>query len=177
MKKRTVNIKKTTISALFTAIIAVVAQISFMTPLGIPVTFQVFGVALCGYTLGIKAGLASTAAYIALGAVGLPIFSGFRGGFQHLFGATGGFIFGFLILSALCSLSSSCNNKYIKVLLGIIGLILCHIVGVLQFSFVTACGVWEAFVTTSLPFIIKDLLLVFSAAFISKRIKKNVFNG
>jgi len=170
LEKQAANIKKTAISALFTAVIAVVSQISFMTPLGVPVTFQTFAIALCGYVLGIRAGLASTAVYIFLGAVGLPVFSGFRGGFQHIFGATGGFIFGFLLLTLMCSLGSRYEKKYIKLFCGFVGLILCHIVGVLQFAFVTSGGILEAFVAASLPFVIKDAILIFVAAFISDRI-------
>ena len=175
MKNPSFNIKKTAISALFTAVIAVIAQISFITPLGIPITFQTFAIALCGYTLGIKAGLASTAVYIALGAVGLPVFSGFKGGFQHLFGATGGFIFGFLLLTLMCSFGIRYESRYIKSGFGFLGLIVCHIIGILQFAFVTSCGIAEAVVTASLPFIIKDFMLVLAAAFISERIKKSVF--
>ena len=93
MKKRILNI---TFAALFTAITAALSQAAIPTPFGVPLTLQTFAVALCGYVLGIKWGLASIITYILLGVFGVPVFSGFKGGAQVLFGATGGFIFGFL---------------------------------------------------------------------------------
>ena len=76
-KKRTLRLIT---AALFTAITAVLSQTAIPTPFDVPLTLQTFAVALCGYVLGVKWGLASTAAYILLGTVGVPVFSGaFRG--------------------------------------------------------------------------------------------------
>ena len=77
--------QKMILAALFTAVIAVLSQTAIPTPFDVPLTLQTFAVALCGYTLGIKWGVASVAAYILLGAVGVPVFSGFKGGAQVLF--------------------------------------------------------------------------------------------
>ena len=92
-RKRTLNL---IMAALFTAITAVLSQTAIPTPFDVPLTLQTFAVALCGYALGVKWGLASIATYILLGVCGVPVFSGFKSGAQVLFGATGGFIFGFL---------------------------------------------------------------------------------
>ena len=64
MKKRILNI---TFAALFTAITAALSQAAIPTPFGVPLTLQTFAVALCGYVLGIKWGLASIITYILLG--------------------------------------------------------------------------------------------------------------
>jgi len=175
MGRNAVESKRIVISALFTAIIAICSQLSFMTPFGIPITLQPFIISLCGYVLGFKWGTASVACYIASGSVGLPVFSGFRGGAQHLFSATGGYIWGFIIFAFLCGLSIRFSKKYIELLFGIIGLIICHIIGVIQFSFVTSTGVFETFITTSLPFFIKDLILTVGAVLISPKLKKAIF--
>ena len=55
----------------FAAVLAVLSQISFPLPSGIPVTLQTFAVALCGYALGCKRGTLAVLVYIVLGAVGL----------------------------------------------------------------------------------------------------------
>ena len=68
MKKRILNI---TFAALFTAITAALSQAAIPTPFGVPLTLQTFAVALCGYVLGIKWGLASIITYILLGAFGV----------------------------------------------------------------------------------------------------------
>ena len=53
----------------FAAVLAVLSQISFPLPSGIPVTLQTFAVALCGYALGCKRGTLAVLVYIVLGAV------------------------------------------------------------------------------------------------------------
>lgn len=68
----------------FAAVLAVLSQISFPLPSGIPVTLQTFAVALCGYALGCKRGTLAVLVYIVLGAVGLPVFANFSGGFGSL---------------------------------------------------------------------------------------------
>ena len=80
----------------FAAVLAVLSQISFPLPSGIPVTLQTFAVALCGYALGCKRGTLAVLVYIVLGAVGLPVFANFSGGFGSLVGLAGGYIYGFL---------------------------------------------------------------------------------
>lgn len=159
-------------AALFTAVIAVVSQIYIPTPLGIPVTLQTLSVALCGYLLGIKWAAASVLTYILAGAVGLPVFSGFQGGIQHIAGATGGFITGFLILVFFCSALPDKYNRYLKIFMGITGLLLCHTAGVFQFAFVTGTGIPEAIAAVSLPFLLKDIFSVTAASILSVNIKK-----
>ena len=160
-------------AALFTAVIGAVSQISFLLPTGIPITFQIFTVALCGYVLGMKWGTASVTAYIILGAVGVPVFSFFKGGVQYLIDITGGFILGFIALALCCG---AVNRKKIgiKILFGIIGLLACHIWGVLQFSFITKTGILESFVVASLPYLIKDIILITASAFLSKYLDKYI---
>lgn len=173
MKKRA---EKIVVSALFTAIIAVISQISFVMPSGVPITLQIFAIALCGYILGVKWALSSVVTYILAGAVGLPVFSGFRGGIQQLFSVTGGFIAGFIVLAVLCGMSAN-SGRRVAIISGICGLVLCHFVGVLQFSLVSSVGFIESFLVSSLPFLLKDTVLVISAAIISPKLKRNVFRN
>lgn len=163
------------VAALFTAVIVILSQISVYTPLGVPVTLQFVGVAMAGFVLGAKWGVASVATYIIIGLIGLPVFSGFRGGAQVLFGATGGFILGFLGLVFFCGLSKNANQKPIRIILSSIGILLCHIFGTLQYAVVTNIGVVGAFLTVSLPFLIKDFILVIVSHWLSKKIKARYF--
>ncbi len=160
-------------SALFAAMIAVVSQLSVITPLGIPLTFQTFAVAFCGYMLSVKWGVASVLTYIAVGAVGLPVFSGFTGGIQHLIGPTGGFITGFLILVVFCSFDF-CNAPIKRIVRGLFGLILCHIIGIAQYALITGNSLKISLLTVSLPFIIKDGICVVLAYILSVKIKKMI---
>jgi biotin transport system substrate-specific component len=65
----------------------------------VPFTLQTLGVAIAGLTLGARRGLLSQSLYVLGGASGLPIFAGFRGGPQHLFGPTGGYLIAFMLMA------------------------------------------------------------------------------
>ena len=80
------------LAGMFAAVLAVISQLSIPTPAGVPVTIQVFGVALVGAVLGWKLGLCSVLVYILIGAAGLPVFANFGGGIRSLIGLTGGYI-------------------------------------------------------------------------------------
>ena len=166
-----IKIKKIAATAIFTAIIAASSWISIFTPFGVNLTLQLFGVCLAGFYLGAKWGVAATFVYIAIGAVGLPVFSSFTGGIGILFGTSGGFLWGFLASSALCGVASAQNKKAIKYLLMVLAVLICHTAGVIQFCIVSGINLWAGFVTTSLPFLVKDFILVFLANFVAKKIK------
>lgn len=168
--KKTKNIIFT---GLFAAILCVCSQISIPTPFGIPFTLQTFAVALCGYILGSKKGTLAVLVYVLLGAVGLPVFAGFGGGFQKLFGATGGFIFGFFAASALCGLGAD-KNTVLSIVLGVAGILICHFCGVLQYSLVTSNPFISSFLTVSGMFLVKDIISVILAHFVARPIKKAV---
>lgn len=168
--------KKNTLSlvtaALFTALTAVCSQIAVPMPTQVALTLQTFAVALCGYVLGIKWGLASIITYILLGTVGVPLFSGFKGGPQVLFGASGGFIFGFILFVLLCGVSLLIKNKALKLVLGLGGLALCHILGIIQFAVVYKTDIISSFLMVSAPYLIKDVISVAAAFFLSIYIRK-----
>lgn len=85
-----------------TALIALSARVWILIP-GNPVPFtgQTFGVLLAAGALGFRRGVAATALYLAIGALGLPVFAEGRHGTEILFGVTGGYLFGFVLASAI----------------------------------------------------------------------------
>ena len=81
--------------ALTIAIMAVSAWVT--VPLGpIPFTLQMFAFTFAIVVLRPGEALAATAGYLVLGAIGVPVFSGMRGGLGVLAGPTGGFLWGYL---------------------------------------------------------------------------------
>lgn len=163
------RIKSLTQIALCAALIAILAQILFPIP-SVPLTLQTLGVAFCGYFLGAKKGGASVAVYLLMGAVGLPVFSAFSGGFSALIGPAGGFLWGFLPLSILCGIQR--ENPLSRFGFGALGLLICHLIGALWYSFTTDAGILAAFLTITLPTIWKDLLSLALGLFLSKRLQK-----
>ncbi len=165
------KIKKIAVTAIFTAVIAASAWISVFTPFGINLTLQMFAVCLAGFVLGAKWGAAATAVYLAIGAAGLPVFSAFTGGIGILLGTSGGFLWGFLPCAVLCGMANIQNKKFLKYLFMILAVLLCHAAGVIQFCIVSGVTLWVGFISASLPFLVKDFILVFLAEIIAKRIK------
>jgi biotin transport system substrate-specific component len=83
------NVAMMTRVALMAAVTAVAAQITVpIEP--VPFTFQVLAVILSGLLLGPRYGALAQAIYVLVGAVGVPVFAGFRGGLGIVFGDTGG---------------------------------------------------------------------------------------
>lgn len=81
--------------ALFVALITVSAYLAI--PSEIPFTLQSFGIYLTLSAIGGKRGTAAVCCYVAMGAIGLPVFAGVKGGLGVILGPTGGYIFGFVL--------------------------------------------------------------------------------
>ena len=84
------------------ALTAVAAQIAIPVPGSpVPVTGQTFAVLLTAAALGPARGLAAQALYLMMGTVGLPVFAGAGHGPGVIFGASGGYLIGFLAAAAI----------------------------------------------------------------------------
>jgi biotin transport system substrate-specific component len=85
-----------------TVLIALCARISFYEPGNpVPFTLQTFGVLLSAGALGFRRGVAATLLYVAIGAAGLPVFADAKHGIEIVLGASGGYIVGFVVASAI----------------------------------------------------------------------------
>lgn len=98
-------------AALFTGLITVGAYIAVPLPFSpVPIVLQNFFVLLAGLLLPARWAAASVGLYLALGAVGLPVFAAARGGLAHFAGPTGGYLVGFLPAAVACALISGGAN-------------------------------------------------------------------
>ena len=166
--------------ALFAAIIAVCSQIQI--PLTVPFTMQTFAVFSA---LAILGGTISILIYIALGAIGIPVFAGFSGGIGVLFGTTGGYILGFLFSGLLYWLITHFLGTKLPVMIAAmaLGLIVCYTFGTVWFiqvytSKVESIGLMAALGWCVFPFIIPDLIKIALAILIAKRLPKRfVYQG
>ena len=154
------NVNKLTRSALMVALIAVCAQITIPLPWGVPMTLQTLAVALCGYLLGPLNAMVVIGVYLLLGLFGLPVFSAFGAGAAVLLGRTGGFLYGFFALAGLCGLAGRQERKLFQLLLGVPGLLLCHLAGTIQFALIAKMGFWASALLVSVPYLLKDLVSV-----------------
>ena len=164
--------------SMLAAILTILSLIAVPLPAGVPLTLQTFAVALCGFLGGVRKGTAAAAVYLLLGAVGLPVFSGFRGGFGVLLDLTGGFLWGFLPLAFCYGIAAKplCKNTFcnhgLAFLLGACGLLLCHILGILQYMALCHVPLTAAAAAVSLPFFGKDLFLIAAARAVASAAEK-----
>jgi len=180
-RKETFKMKKMKITdivlcALFAAIIAVLSQIAIPMPSGVPVTLQTFAIALCGYYICTLRAAVSTLVYVLIGAVGVPVFSGFKGGFASIVGPTGGFIIGFIAMAAICGVSfKALPDKFrvpVRIAMGIAGLAVCHIFGFVQYSLISGKDLLTSFLHVSVPYLVKDIISVVAAYFAALAVSK-----
>ena len=87
---------------LMTALTRVLGPLAIPLPFSpVPISFTNLAVYLAVYVLGMKAGAVSYLVYLLLGMAGLPVFSGFTGGFGKLAGPTGGYLIGFIFMAVI----------------------------------------------------------------------------
>ena len=134
--KASLNTKDIVYIGFFAALIAICSWIS--VPMTVPFTLQTFAVFLSVILLGGKRGTLSVIVYILLGAVGLPVFSGFKGGLGVLLGSTGGYIIGFIASALIMWAFEAFIGKklWTYIISMILGLLACYAFGTLWFMFV-----------------------------------------
>lgn len=160
------------------AIIAVCSWISI--PLTVPITLQTMGVVLISGLFGAKRGTLSTLLYILIGAIGVPVFSGFKSGFGVLLGSTGGYIIGFIFTALIVGIVSDKTNKLWALILSmVVGILVCYAFGTVWFAVVYAKTNEPASLATILgwcviPFLIPDAVKIALAAVLTNRLKKFV---
>lgn len=191
---------RTTALVLCGVFAALMAVCSFITiPLGftpIPVNLATLGVFLTGGILGKKYGSISLIVYILLGAVGIPVFAGFKGGLGVLAGPTGGYIIGYLAAAFLTGLfveivfrktsagtESGSRSKatgstkartlrFIGIILSmIIGLAACYALGTAWFMISTGTGLGAAMISCVIPFLPGDAVKIIVGALLVQKLR------
>ena len=160
------------------ALIAICAWITI--PLTVPITLQTLGVCLVAGLFGAKKGTFSVLIYILLGAVGVPVFSGFRGGIGVLAGSTGGYILGFIFTALIVGLIADKTEKLWAIALSMAGgVLICYIFGTAWFAFIYAKANTPASLGTILgwcvlPFLLPDAVKIIFSAILTKRLKRYI---
>lgn len=159
--------------ALFTAVIAIMAQISIPMPMGVPMTMQTFAITLAAVVLGSKKGGLSALIYILLGAVGLPVLAGFTGGIQYFAGPTGGFLISFPVMAYITGLGADKpgSKKSRLIICLIAGTLVNYVVGVVMFCILMNSSVITAITACVLPFIPTAIIKAVLAAVIGLKIR------
>jgi biotin transport system substrate-specific component len=160
------------LASLMAALTAVGAYIH--VPIGpVPIVLSTLFVLLSGLLLGSRWGLASMALYLFVGAIGMPVFSGGRGGFAHFLGPTGGYLFGYLLASLLTGLISerSHGNFFWEIIAVIIGSLAIYGLGVPWLKTVTQMSWPKAVIVGMVPFLIGDAVKASVALILARAVR------
>ena len=172
-----IKTKQMVLIALMTAVTCVLGPLSIPLPFSpVPISLTNFAIFLAIFVLGMENGTISFIIYLLLGAVGVPVFSSFRGGLQVLAGATGGYLIGFIFLALIMGFAlDHFDRKLVPTIIGmIIGMAICYIFGTawlagqLGMSFVAALGVGV------IPYLPGDTAKIIIAIIAGPQIRKAV---
>ena len=161
-------------------------------PLGpVPFTLQTLGILAVMLTVGGRRGTIAILVYLALGAVGVPVFAGFKGGIMSFIGPTGGFLIGFVFGALVYWLLEKLFLKKLMTtpvktwIFGMLGFVVfevvMYIVGVIWFMTVYAAQTGPVGLATVMswcviPFIIPDIVKMVVAVLTGERASKLIRN-
>ena len=104
--KSAISARELSVIAIFAAITAVLAQIAVPLPFTpMPISFGLVAVYISGMLLKPKHAVLAQICYLALGAMGVPVFGSFRGGLGALFGPTGGYLLVYPVMAWIVSIA------------------------------------------------------------------------
>jgi biotin transport system substrate-specific component len=133
----------------------------------VPVTLQTFGVLVVGGALGMRRGGLATFLYVALGVVGLPFFAEHKGGIQVIWGATGGYLVGFVLAGALVGRLAELGwDRRIAGAIGAtaLGTLVIYLIGVPWLAAVLGVPLNRAVELGVAPFLVGDIIKLLAAA-------------
>lgn len=161
------------------ALIAICSWISI--PLTVPITLQTMGICLISGLFGLKRGTIATVVYIVLGAIGVPVFSGFTSGIGIILNSTGGYIIGFIFTALIVGfVSDKFKGKLVPLIISmVVGILICYVFGTVWFAVVYAKANEAASIGTILgwcviPFLIPDAIKIAVASVLTNRLKRFV---
>ena len=172
--------KDMTLIAVMAALICVAGPLSIAIG-PIPLSLASFAVYLAGAILGWKRGTLAVAIYLLIGLVGVPVFSGFSGGFQKLIGVTGGYLVGYLpcaLITGLCAGEPNAQKPRPVWMLPIgmaLGTVALYVIGTAWFMLQTQNTLAAAMGMCVLPFLLGDGLKIVAASVIAVPVRKALY--
>lgn len=175
MEDKKITTYQMAVTALMAAVLCVIGPLS--VPIGaIPISLSNFVISLTVWLLGPKFGTLSVAIYLALGAVGMPVFSGYGGGLAKLAGPTGGYLIGYLAMALIGGLfvEKSKGNPVVSGIGLVLGVAVSYVFGTAWFIFQMGCELSYALAVCVYPFIAFDLAKVIVACVVGALLRKRL---
>lgn len=159
--------------ALMTAVTCVLGPLSIPLPFSpVPISLTNFAIFLAIFVLGMKNGTISFIIYLLLGAVGVPVFSSFRGGLQVLAGPTGGYLIGFIFLALIMGFAlDHFDRKLVPTIIGmIIGMAVCYTFGTVWLAKLLSLSFKEGLMMGVIPYLAGDVAKIIIAAIVGPKL-------
>lgn len=167
--RKFISTKNLIIVGLFASILCILAPCTIPTPI-ISISIAPFLIVLTGMVLGSHLGVLAVLIYLLLGFAGLPVFSNHSAGPGMLFGATGGFLIGYVAMVFIVGLGKG-KKIIFNFILTAIGVCILYILGFTSLRLVTSS--WN-FVPGMTALFVKDLLVSIAAIFLGREILKRI---
>lgn len=159
--------------ALFAALLCICSWVAIPMP-EISLTMQSFGIFLTLGLLGGNWGSVACLTWLCLGGVGLPVFTGFRGGPGVLLGATGGYLWGFLFTCLVYWTVTARFGQRSQLPAMLLGLLCCYTCGTLWYlyAYAAADSLWLVLLKCVAPYILPDLAKLYLALRLTRRLAR-----
>lgn len=164
---------------LMTALLCISAPFTLPLPGMVPLSLATLALYFCTYLLGMRRALLCCSAYMILGCVGLPVFSGFTGGISRLIGPTGGYFWGYfaIILLQGTAIKLFPRSKAAFVFGMVSGTALCYALGTAWLCFVQQIDILSGLFAGVIPFLPGDALKMAAAYLLAPVICRRLENA
>ena len=151
MKNQKITTYQMAVTAVMAAVLCVLGPLT--VPIGaIPISLANFVICLTAWLLGPKFGTLSVVIYLAIGLIGVPVFSGYGAGLAKVAGPTGGYLVGYLVLGDAA----------------------CYVLGTAWFVFQMQCDLGYALTVCVYPFIVLDLAKIVVSCIVGALLRKRL---
>ena len=159
MTENRISTRELTFMGLMTAVMCALGPLSIPLPGLIPISLGTLVIYFYPYLLGTRRAALCCLIYILLGAIGLPVFSGYSGGLQKLFGPTGGYMLGYFLIILFQGLAIKyfSANRLVHAAGILVGTVCCYLIGTLWLGHLLGRTFAEALAAGVLPFIPGDI--------------------
>ncbi len=172
------KLKDMTLIAVMASLICVAGPLSIAVG-PVPLSLASFAVYLAGAVLGKKRGTIAAGLYLLIGMAGLPVFSGFSGGFQKIAGVTGGYLIGYLPCAWFSGLGAEYigdggKTKWFLPVFLILGTAILYAAGTVWFMMQTGKALGGALALCVVPFLPGDAIKMIAVTLIASPVRKAV---
>lgn len=177
-KTQKINTRQLTLVGVMAAVTCILGPLSL--PIGvIPISLTNLVIYFAVYVLGRKRATLSYIVYLFIGLIGLPVFSGFSGGFTKLFGPTGGYLIGFIFMAFISGIFiDKFSSKIYMCFLGmILGTIVTYVFGTAWLAYQANLTFNAALAVGVIPFIPGDIVKMIIASLIGPQIRKRLISS